>query len=121
MKRMLIAMLAVILLLSACGNQDNGNAAEYTGQWKANTISGLIDGEKLYTVSVIELQEDGTGTYKGRALSWSYSEEQNTIQVTLLNENQTAAFQIQTVDGITVLKFYDDIYYRAEDFVSVNP
>lgn len=120
MKRILIAMLAVILLFSACGNQNNGNAAEYAGQWKANTISGLIDGEKLYTVSVIELHEDGTGTYKGRALSWSYSEEQNTIQVTLLKENQTTAFEILTVDGVTVLKFFDDIYYRSEDFVPIT-
>lgn len=131
MKRMMIALLAVVMLFSitACSDNKSNNGSttdgttvstfEYVGEWKANTLSGLIDGEKIYTVSVIELNEDGTGTYKGRELSWNYSEEQNTIQVTLLKENQTTAFEIQEVDGATVLKFFDDIYYRAEDFVPI--
>lgn len=132
MKRMMIALLAVVLLFSitACSDNKSNNGSttdgttvstsEYVGEWKANTLSGLIDGEKIYTVSVIELNKDGTGTYKGRELSWNYSEELNTIQVTLLKENQTTAFEIQEVDGATVLKFFDDIYYRAEDFVPIN-
>lgn len=132
MKRMMIALLAVVMLLSitACSDNNSNNGSttdgttvstsEYVGEWKANTVSGLIDGEKTYTVSVIELKEDGTGTYKGRELSWAYSEEQNTINVTLLKENQTTAFEIQEVDGVTILRFFDDIYYRAEDFVPNN-
>lgn len=132
MKRMMIALLAVVMLLSitACSDNKSNNGSttdgttastsEYVGEWKANTLSGLIDGEKIYTVSVIELKEDGTGTYKGRELSWTYSEDQNTIKVTLLKENQTTAFEIQEVDGVTVLKFFDDVYYRAEEFVPIN-
>lgn len=132
MKRMMIALLAVVMLLSitACSDNNSNNGSttdgttistsEYVGEWKANTVSGLIDGEKTYTVSVIELKKDGTGTYKGRELSWAYSEEQNTINVTLLKENQTTAFEIQEVDGVTILRFFDDIYYRAEDFVPNN-
>ena len=132
MKRMMIALLAVVMLLSitACSDNNSNNGSttdgttvstsEYIGEWKANTVSGLIDGEKNYTVSVIELKEDGTGTYKGRELSWAYSEEQNTINVTLLKENQTTAFEIQEVDGVTILRFFDDIYYRAEEFVPIN-
>lgn len=132
MKRMMIALLAVVMLFSitACSDNKSNNGSttdgttastsEYVGEWKANKLSGLIDGEKIYTVSVIELKEDGTGTYRGRELSWNYSEGQNTIQVTLLKENQTTAFEIQEVDGTTVLKFFDDIYYRAEDFAPIN-
>lgn len=132
MKRMMIALLAAVMLFSitACSDNKSNNGSttdgttvstsEYVGEWKANTLSGLMDGEKIYTVSVIELKEDGTGTYKGRELSWSYSEEQNTIKVTLLKENQTTAFEIQEVTGVTVLKFFDDVYYRTEDFVPIN-
>lgn len=135
MKRIFVLICALLVLcsLSACDTENVGNSvnnssdtevakaeSKYVGVWKANTVSGLIDGEKSYTVSVIELKEDCTGTYKGRKLSWTYSKEQNTINVTLLKENQTAAFEIQEVDDITVLKFFDDIYYRAEDFVPNN-
>lgn len=131
MKRIMILLLAMVILFSFVACSDNGNndstintttvhALDYVGEWKANTVSGLIDGEKSYTVSVIELKEDCTGTYKGRKLSWTYSKEQNTINVTLLKENQTTAFEIQEVDDITVLKFFDDIYYRAEDFIPNN-
>lgn len=131
MKRIMIVLLAIVILLSFVACSDNGSnnstinittvhELDYVGEWKANTVSGLIDDKKSYTVSVIELKEDGTGTYKGRKLSWTYSKEQNTINVTLLKENQTAAFEIQEVDDITVLKFFNDIYYRAEDFVPNN-
>lgn len=132
MKRMMFALLAVIMLLSftACSDNNNNNGSTtdgstvassmYVGEWKANTLSGLIDGEKNYTVAVIELNEDGTGTYKGRELTWSYSEELSTIKFTILKENQSAAFEITEVDGKTVLKFFDDIYYRADDFVAID-
>lgn len=136
MKRFLCILFAIwmILLCSACGTSASEDdpvtatteqavdvdAAQYVGQWKANTVAGLVDGEKTYRVSVIELNSDGSGAYKGKALTWAYSEEYGTINVTLLKENQNTSFEIDQVDGKTVLRFFEDVYYRAADFDAMN-
>lgn len=126
MKRFVLLVLTIMMLISlpACANVGADDAqkvvgAEYVGEWKANTLTGLIDGVKTYTVSVIELKQDGSGTYKGRALEWTFSEEKNTINFTITQENLSAALQIQEIDGKTVLKFYEDVYYRADEFEAV--
>ena len=126
MKRFVLLVLTIMMLISlpACANAGADDAqevvgAEYVGEWKANTLTGLIDGVKTYTVSVIELKQDGSGTYKGRALEWTFSEENNTINFTITQENLSAALQIQEIDGKTVLKFYEDVYYRADEFEAV--
>lgn len=130
MKRVFLLLLAIVLLasLTACAHtqDDTSSAANsdagaaYVGEWKANTLAGLIDGVKTYTVSVIELQRDGSGTYKGRDLTWEYSKEANAINFTIIQENVSAALQIQEINGNTVLKFYDDVYYRAEEFEAID-
>ncbi len=127
MKRFVLLALAIVMLISlpACSRAGADDAqeiagAEYVGEWKANTLTGLIDGVKTYTVSVIELKQDGSGTYKGRELEWTFSEENNTINFTITQENASAALQIQELDGKTVLKFYDDVYYRANEFEAVD-
>lgn len=117
MKRTFFLILTAVLLLSltACGGHTD-EAAEYAGEWKASILSENIGGEKVYTVSVLQLNPDGSGSYRGRELSWRYSAEQDAIHVTLRKENQTAAFAIQEQDGIPVLTYYQDVYFRAEDF-----
>ncbi len=126
MKRFVLLFLAIVMLipLPACSTAGADDAqkiagTEYVGEWKANTLTGLIDGVKTYTVSVIELKQDGSGTYKGRELVWTLSEEHNTINFTITQENVSAALQIQELDGKTVLKFYEDVYYRADEFEAV--
>ncbi len=81
-------------------------------------MSGVIDGKQNYEISIIELNADGSGTYKGKELVWEYSEDQQTIKVTLTKENTNTAFEIQEENGKTVLKFFQDTYYRSTDFVA---
>ncbi len=130
MKRFVLLALVIVMFVSfpACSNVgendrlDDAQAiagVEYVGEWKASTLAGMVNGVKTYTVSVIELKQDGSGTYKGRALKWTFSQENNTINFTVTQENVSAALQIQEFDGKTVLKFYDDVYYRADEFETV--
>ncbi len=122
MKKFCILIVAVVLLLTlaACNNANNNtkNGTDFVGEWKANTLSGIVDGKQNYEISIIELNADGSGTYKGKELVWEYSEDQQTIKVTLTKENTNTAFEIQEENGKTVLKFFQDTYYRSTDFVA---
>ncbi len=125
MKRILtlILSLAAFISLAGCTSAENTQTTEdvaglaFVGQWKAKTVSGVFGESETYEISVIELNADGTGSYKGKTLVWQYCRSEQIIQVTLTKENTSAAFQIQQQDdGETVLQFFQDTYYRAADF-----
>lgn len=129
MRKFLLSILLVLLFaLTACGStKDNKSAddntqagAEYIGEWKANTVVSVMGDTKTYEVSVIELCNDNSGTYKDKKGTWEYSEESNSIILTLSETKQGLQLEISEIDGFCVLKFYDDIYYRSEDFVAIE-
>lgn len=129
MKKIIALTLALVLCfgLVACGNSDvapNGStnkqddvAQEYVGEWKANVLKSSMGDVKTYEVAVIMLNTDGTATYKGKAATWEYKE--NTIQLAVTGAG-VAVFEIAEDGGKTVLKFYEDTYYRASEFVESN-
>ncbi len=135
MNKITLIILALILCfgLCACGNsnvESDGTtnkqddtattdtvAQEYVGEWKANVLKSNMGDVKTYEVAVIMLNTDGTATYKGKAATWEYKE--NTIQLAVTGAG-IAVFEIAEDGGKTVLKFYEDTYYRASEFVESN-
>ncbi len=94
---------------------DSGSA--YVGEWKANQIASVMDGVTEYSTSIILLNADGTGSYKDISGTWIYEETQNRIVLTLTAESVGVILEIGEEDGKTILKYYQDVYYKAEDFV----
>ncbi len=94
---------------------DSGSA--YVGEWKANQIASVMDGVTEYKTSVILLNADGTGSYKEKSGTWVYEETLNRIVLTLTAESVGVILEIGEEDGKTILKYYQDVYYKAEDFV----
>jgi len=88
----------------------------YVGEWKAKVIVSNIENVKEYGVSVIRINSDGTGTYNRKAGKWIYNADEKAISLTLI-EGGAAELMIAEEEGKTVLKFYQDTYYRAEEFV----
>jgi uncharacterized lipoprotein YehR (DUF1307 family) len=135
MKKIIALVLALILCLGlcACGSSNVESdgatnkqydtattdtvAQEYVGEWKANVLKSHMGDVKTYEVAVIMLNTDGTATYKGKAATWEYKE--NTIQLAVTGAG-VAVFEIAEDGGKTVLKFYEDTYYRASEFVESN-
>jgi len=130
-KRLSLTIFAVcIFLLCACnGNRpehilpsSSESAAEavldfpYVGEWKAKVIVSNIENVKEYGVSVICINSDGTGTYNSKEGKWIYNADEKAISLTLI-EGGAAELMIAEEEGKTVLKFYQDTYYRAEEFV----
>lgn len=99
---------------------DNVNA-DYVGEWKAR----VQDGPYTYQNNAIILNADASALYTNDALSeegysketgtWKYVAEKNRIIVTLDFGN--LVLDIKEKDGKTVLVYYSDTYYRAEEFV----
>jgi len=132
--RRIIALICVVLLIiacAACSNTDTNNdnnpnettgtdSASYVGEWKANTVSLALDNSYEYVVSTIVLNADGTGSYREKEMTWQYKKDTQTIAFTLVSGEQNGAFDIAEEDGKTVLKFYKDVYYRAEDFKEIK-
>ena len=124
-----VVLVVCIFLLSACNGNHPDNAQPtkkesttetissfpYTGEWKANVITSNLEGVKEYAVSVITLNADGTGTYKGKNGTWVYYEDEKKISLTLTEG--IVGLTIAEENGKTVLKFFQDTYYRAEEFV----
>lgn len=135
MKKILALILALVLCLGlcACGSsnvesdgatnkQDDTAttdtvAQEYVGEWKANVLKSNMGDVKTYEVAVIMLNTDGTATYKGKAATWEYKE--NTIQLVVAGAG-VAVFEIAEDGGKTILKYYQDNYYRTSEFVESN-
>lgn len=135
MKKIISLILALILCLGlcACGSsnvesdgttnkQDDTTTAdtvaqEYVGEWKANVVSSFMNGQYTYKVAVITLNADGTATYKSKNATWEYKD--NTIHLAVAGAG-IAVFEIAEDGGKTVLKYYEDTYYRASEFVESN-
>lgn len=125
----LLLCLIAVFALCACGKEnpetpETGTTAaptlpgnQYTGEWNANMIASNIDEVRFYKTSVLILDPDGTGTYQGQAGTWYYNEEAETVAFTLADPVFTMVFTVsQDKHGVTVLQYYDDSYYRPEDF-----
>ena len=145
MKKILSLILTLVLCLSlcACGGAkenitqgDNGNStttqtdnntmqsdnaqSAYIGQWKANVLVGNSGNGREYDVAIIQLNNDGTGSYKDKALTWELSADGTAINFVTTADNITGNFKIQITDGKTTLNFYQDTYYRAAEFEENN-
>ena len=124
MKKAISMLLVLMLCLSmcACAPASEGNTTDpkmaYVGEWKANVLAGNSGDGREYEVAVIQLNEDGTGTYKGQELTWELSADGTTVKAT--TNHITVNFEIDVKDGKTTLNFFDDTYYRASEFVETN-
>lgn len=125
MKRILIALLAVVMLFSfsACNNdsqKDNGgdkqSVSDYMGDWKANSLKSRDNDEITYKVATITLQEGGTCIYKGESAKWEYVADLNQFIFTLDKNGVSGTLEIAEENGNTVLKYNTEIYYRPSDF-----
>ena len=114
----LIFVFVVCLFMSACSknNEDSNYDSEYVGEWKANQISSVMDGETTYKTAIVLLNGDGTGSYKDKQGTWEVKDD-TTIVLTLTNENVGMVFEIAEEEGKTVLKYYQDVFYKASEFV----
>ncbi len=95
----------------------SGIPNEYIGIWKANVVKFVGDGVKTYETKEVAINEDGTGYYGGHVGAWSYSEGTEQLILTIETTGNGAAFDIDTEDGKTVLRFFQDTYYYETDFV----
>ena len=113
----LILVFVVCLFMSACSknNEDSNNNSEYVGEWKANQISSVMDGETTYKTAIVLLNGDGTGSYKDKQGTWEVKDD-TTIVLTLTNENIGMVFEVAEEEGKTVLKYYQDVFYKASEF-----
>ncbi|MBE6917345.1 MAG: hypothetical protein E7470_05555 [Ruminococcaceae bacterium] len=129
MKKFIFALLMLVMCfaLAACsnshedpggfGNKQDNSAQAYVGEWKANVVSSFADEQYTYKVSVITLNADGTATYREKAATWEYKED--TIHLAVAGAG-VAVLEVAEDDGKTVLKFYEDTYYRADEFKESN-
>lgn len=141
MKKALSLVLALLLCLSlgACGGNDKNNEgqevvnqqtnnptedmtttasninAAYVGEWKAN-----IKSSDEYYVYTITLNADGSASYRQKYDgTWEYSQEDNWIVLKTVAGN--IILNIAEEDGNTVLKYFSDTYYRADEFTENAP
>lgn len=110
-------LFVVCLILGGCGPTDPDTKVnnDYVGEWKANQVSSVMDGETTYKTVVVLLNGDGTGSYKDKQGTWEHKE--NTIVLTLTDESVGLVFDIAEEDGKTVLKYYQDVFYKASEFM----
>lgn len=115
---LVVIAIVMCLIISACGknNGDSNTNSEFVGEWKANQVSSVMDGETTYKTVVVLLNEDGTGSYKDKQGTWKVNDN-TTIVLTLTNENIGMVFEVDDEEGKTVLKYYQDVFYRASEFV----
>lgn len=104
---------------------DNVNT-DYVGEWKAR-IEHANFGEPVYRNDAIILNADASASFikdvdslvydspKEETGTWEYVAEKNRIIVTLDFGNMV--LDIKEKDSKTVLAYFSDGYYRAEEFV----
>jgi len=91
--------------------------SSFAGEWNANKIvSKTAEAVKIETY-VIKLNEDGTGSYQDKQGTWEYNQASNQIVFTLTAESTGIVLDIGQEDGKTTLSFFEDVYYRASDFL----
>ena len=146
MKKAMSLVMALVMCLSlcACGSKSSneqgmadlghnvGNSgagetredilhpAEYVGEWKNWR---KISSEGDYGTYRVVFYADGSGSYfnssnKETKGTWYYDADNHCLVLQLPIGN--AAFYIEEENGKTVLDYYDDIFYRAEEFVEHN-
>ena len=101
-------------------SDNNTPQSAYVGEWKANVLVGNSGDGREYDVAIIQLNNDGTGSYKDKALTWELSADGTAINFVTTADNITGNFKIQITDGKTTLNFYQDTYYRAAEFEENN-
>ena len=125
----LVIFVVCIFLLCACNGNHTNNAHQssnestietvskfpFTGEWKAKVLISNLGSVEKYSISVITLNADGTGTYKDKNGTWVYHEDEKKISLTLAEG--IGGLTIGEENGKTILKFFQDTYYRAEEFV----
>ena len=100
--------------------EDNLHPAEYVGEWKNYR---KISSEGYYGTYRVVFRADGSGSYfnssdKETKGDWYYDADNHCLVLQLPVGN--AAFFIQEENGKTVLDYYDDIFYRADEFKENN-
>ena len=130
--RRIIALICAVLMVfacSACSNTDTNNDTSDTtvvdrasciGEWKANVWTLMPDGSFGFAVRTIILNDDGTGSYRDKEMTWQYQKDAQIIEFSLISGEQDGSFDIAKEDGKTVLKFYSDIFYRADEFKEIE-
>jgi hypothetical protein len=99
---------------------DAEHPAEYVGEWKNYR---KISSEGDFGTYRVVFHADGSGSYfnssdKETKGDWYYDADNHCLVLQLPVGN--AAFYIQEENGKTVLDYYDDIFYRADEFVENN-
>lgn len=114
----LTCIFVVCLIMSGCSSSDSDTNvnSEYVGEWKANQISSVMDGKTTYKTISVLLNEDGTGSYKDKQGTWEVKDG-TTVVLTLTNENIGMVFEIAEEEGKTVLKYYQDVFYKVSEFI----
>ncbi len=132
MRKILYFVLSVmcIFLLCACNNntesmpQANETTSStiivspFIGEWNANVVVGNSDAGKEYAIYTITLNSDGKATYRDKVGTWAYYEEQQKISLTF--PEGIVGLTVSEENGKTILKYFQDTYYRAEEFVEFN-
>ena len=71
---LVVIAIVVCLIMGACSknNGDSNTNSEFVGEWKANQVSSVMDGETTYKTIVVLLNADGTGSYKDKPVSYTH-------------------------------------------------
>jgi len=89
----------------------------FAEEWNANKVVSKTADEVNIETYVIKLNEDGTGSYQDKQGTWEYDKDNNQIVLTLTAESTGMVLEIGQENGKTTLSFFEDVYYRASDFL----
>lgn len=127
MKKILAIIFGIVLVfgLTACRSESAANdtqtkrsvgrGSEYAGVWMANVKASVTAEEVEYETYVIKLNADGTGSYRDKPGIWACDDDGSSVVLTLKNEGIGIVLEVGEVDGLVVLKYFRNVYYREED------